>query len=110
MSPVPDALLLWSAPITLDDPFVPRILPPGVELGDVVPSQHVRPGLPPSVFIHGSEDRLVPPTVSIELSAALRAAGNRSEVRLIPGGDHFFIDPVLREALLDETVAALGGL
>lgn len=105
-----DALVLWSAPILLDRMFLATVLPEGVSLQDVVPSFHVRPGVAPSVLIHGADDELVSPSASIDFAAALVAEGNQSEVRLIPGADHFFLEPRHQHALLEATFDALASL
>ena len=52
------------------------------------PINHVRPGLPPTLIIHGQRDRLVPPVHSEQLFNHLRAAGVRSVLLRIPWGRH----------------------
>ena len=46
---------------------------------------------PPMLMVHGSTDRQVPVQQSIALDAALKAAGVRSELLVIPDVDHSFI-------------------
>lgn len=52
------------------------------------PVSHVRPGLPPTLLIHGQRDRLVPPTHSELLANLLRAAGVTTVLLRIPWGRH----------------------
>ncbi len=52
------------------------------------PVSHVRPGLPPTLLIHGQRDRLVPPAHSELLANHLRAAGVKTVLLRIPWGRH----------------------
>jgi acetyl esterase/lipase len=52
------------------------------------PVTHVRPGLPPTLVIHGQRDRTVPPAHSELLVNALRAAGVTTVSLRIPWGRH----------------------
>ena len=52
------------------------------------PVSHVRPGLPPTMVIHGQRDRTVPPAHSELLVNALRAAGVTTVALRIPWGRH----------------------
>ncbi|MEL7672667.1 MAG: alpha/beta hydrolase [Chloroflexota bacterium] len=52
------------------------------------PISYVRPGLPPTLIVHGQRDRLVPPVHSEQLFNHLRAAGVRSVLLRIPWGRH----------------------
>ena len=52
------------------------------------PVTHVRPGLPPTLVIHGQRDRTVPPAHSELLVNTLRAAGVTTVALRIPWGRH----------------------
>lgn len=52
------------------------------------PVTHVRPGLPPTLLIHGQRDRTVPPMHTELLANALRAAGVTTIALRIPWGRH----------------------
>lgn len=54
------------------------------------PVNHVRPGAPPFLFLHGAADLAVPPRQSERLAAALTAAGGEATVEIIPGATHMF--------------------
>ena len=45
---------------------------------------------PPLLFLHGTEDALIPPSVSHELAERVNALGGRAEVVLIDGAEHGF--------------------
>lgn len=48
----------------------------------ILPASHLRPGMPPALFLSGKWDFRVAPSNSIDLAAAMRAAGGQAEVRL----------------------------
>ena len=45
---------------------------------------------PPVLLMHGAADYMVPSAQSIRLTGALRAAGARVELELVPGATHFW--------------------
>jgi acetyl esterase/lipase len=52
------------------------------------PVSHIRPGLPPTLLIHGQRDRMVSPQHSELLANRLRAAGVTVALLRIPWGRH----------------------
>ena len=50
------------------------------------PVDHVSPGDPPMLLIHGRQDPLIPVSQSREMQSALTAAGVRNELLLVNGG------------------------
>lgn len=52
------------------------------------PVTHVRPGLPPTLLVHGQRDRTVPPNHAELLANHLWAAGNTAVLLRVPGGRH----------------------
>jgi acetyl esterase/lipase len=60
------------------------------------PVNHVRPGAPPFLFLHGDADLAVPVRQSERLAQALWAVGAEATVEIIPGASHMFPE-------LDET-------
>ena len=52
------------------------------------PVNFVHPGLPPFLLVHGTADRIVPYSQSVEFQARLEAAGDRCDLITIPGGFH----------------------
>ena len=57
-------------------------------LREISPLNHVRPGLPPFLLLHGDKDKSVPIQQSIDFQAKLRAAGVPCELITIPGAPH----------------------
>jgi acetyl esterase/lipase len=54
------------------------------------PVGHAHAGAPPILLLHGTVDDLVPAAQSIRLAEALRRAGSRVELDLVPGATHFW--------------------
>jgi acetyl esterase/lipase len=52
------------------------------------PLNHVRPGLPPFLLIHGDADKTVPIQQSHDFQAQLRANGVECELQVLPGAGH----------------------
>jgi len=60
---------------------------------DVSPQHHVRPGLPPTLLMHGTADVIVPYQQSQRFAEAMRKAGNECRFNLLEGAKHAFIVP-----------------
>ena len=58
------------------------------KLADISPMNHVKPGLPPFLQLHGDKDETVPLSQSVTFEAKMKAAGNPCETIAIPGGIH----------------------
>jgi acetyl esterase/lipase len=54
------------------------------------PQSWARPGLPPTLLVHGTAESMVRPGHATKLEGALRGAGVPVEVLLLPGADHGF--------------------
>ncbi len=83
------------------------------------PILHVGPGLPPSLLLQGSDDRVTPPEHAQRFAEAALAAGARCELQLLPATGHAFVvpryrapEPVVVETLreTDRFLARLGWL
>jgi acetyl esterase/lipase len=60
------------------------------------PAQRVPLGVP-TLLVHGAEDDIVPPAMSRRFAEAARAAGDRCDVVVVEGEDHFgHLDPANR--------------
>jgi acetyl esterase len=57
---------------------------------DYSPAHHIRPGLPPMCFIHGTADDIVSHDSVKEFVAVMKKAGNSCELHSFEGTDHFF--------------------
>lgn len=60
-------------------------------LRETSPINHVKPGLPPFLLLHGDADKTVPYQQSLDFQARLHAAGVRCDLITIPGGSHALI-------------------
>ncbi|WP_436529752.1 alpha/beta hydrolase fold domain-containing protein [Actinoplanes sp. HUAS TT8] len=85
----------------------------GADLDDVPdlvaaasPVNHVGPGAPPFLFLHGGADRAVPHRQSERLADALRSAGTEATLELVPGAGHMFpeLDESATRAVVDRSV------
>lgn len=64
---------------------------PAETLRQSSPLRQVSARTPPTLMVHGSDDRQVSVQQSVAFDAALRKAGVRSQLIVIPGVDHSFI-------------------
>lgn len=55
------------------------------------PINYLRPGLPPVLIIHGSDDQVVPIEQSIDLHSALDSLDIQNEMQILDGVDHGFV-------------------
>ena len=61
-------------------------------LREISPLNHVRPGLPPMLLIHGELDKTVPLQQSLDFQAKLRANGDACDLLVVPGAGHSLAD------------------
>lgn len=54
----------------------------------ISPINHVRPGLPPFLLVHGDADKTVPIQQSYDFQAKLQANGVECELQVLPGAPH----------------------
>jgi alpha-L-fucosidase 2 len=83
-------------------------------LRETSPINHVRPGLPPFLILHGDADKTVPYQQSLNFQARLRAAGDRCDLITIPGAPHGLLtwsqySPHYSEDMIKWVEAALAG-
>ena len=55
------------------------------------PLRHIRRGLPPTIILHGTEDKCVPVEQARQLQQQMTAAGNRCDLVVYPGVAHAFV-------------------
>ena len=106
----PDAAVLWSAAVMTTEERLRSRLPPHAAIVDFQPDQYVTSGLPPTIFIHGTADDVVPPERSVQLYEQFLSAGIDSELFLIEGADHFFRAPGFRTRVADLIHEFIDGL
>jgi acetyl esterase len=69
---------------------------------EIDPNSHVRSGLPPTITFHGTGDTVTPFAGAEKFYAAMKAAGNESELVVNQGGVHGYL--MFDRALLEETL------
>lgn len=75
------------------------------------PATHASTAMPPTLFVHGEVDRMVPIQQSELMHARLQELGVASELVRIPEGDHVWmgVDQATVDAIIDRSVAFLAG-
>lgn len=71
------------------------------------PITHVRPGLPPSLLLHGDQDTLVPARQSQRLYTRMSEVGTDVTYRSIPGAEHGFEGHTDVGSLVTDTIEFL---
>jgi acetyl esterase/lipase len=110
VSTVPNAMVLMSAAVDVDDPYFREILAGHGDVVDYDPVRHIRSGLPPAIVFHGLDDNYFCPFPKTDaFCKALQAAGNRCELTTFNGG-HFrnSEDWVVIDRKTDKFLASLG--
>jgi len=83
----PDALVLFNPALSTR-----RWMGPGEETRAVSPLDHVRPGAPPTIIFHGTDDETVPIEQAEQFTRLMRAAGNRCDLVPFEGAGHGFFN------------------
>lgn len=91
ISAAPNAMIFSSSCFdpTLDPWFVKQVeqhFPPQ----SVSPNHNVRAGFPPSLVIHGTEDKMCPFWTAEQFAESMKKAGNRCELYRLQGATHFY--------------------
>ncbi len=78
------------------------------EASRAAPMTYVSPNFPPTFFLHGSTDRVVPASASVAMHNALRTAGVLTDLHIFAGRNHGFdhVD-VYREVVMPEVALFL---
>jgi acetyl esterase/lipase len=75
---------------------------------EISPQHHVVPGLPPTLFLLGTSDRLIPVTTALRFQSAMQTHGNRCDLILYSGAEHGFFQYKKREnGFYAQTVTAM---
>ena len=103
----PDAMLLFNPVLDLTEGNWIRSANGGMALADkksplptsekevavarsLSPGLHVLPGQPPTLLMHGADDKVVPAAQSQRFADAMKLAENRCELTLLPNTGHAF--------------------
>ncbi|MEI7436039.1 MAG: alpha/beta hydrolase [bacterium] len=93
----PDVLVLFNPVIDTTPPDGWDLKSQGAlvvaRAADLSPMDHVSPGAPPTLVIHGSADTVTPLAGSERFVAAMRAAGNTARLETLADKGHAFIVP-----------------
>jgi acetyl esterase/lipase len=87
--------------LPLDVPSTRAAFGQWLRLADTQPVNHVRADAPPMLLLHGLSDTLVRRRNSVNLHAALNAAGGHATLKLYPGIDHIGIMTALSRPYRD---------
>ena len=91
VSAAPNALILVSPAVHLEnDQWAPRLLGTRANIKAISPAAHVRPGMPPTIILEGSEDTVTPLSGVQLFHDRMRAAGNQCELHIFRGVGHLF--------------------
>jgi acetyl esterase len=99
-----DAMILCNPVVDSTPPGLLEFVPdrplrnePGLTRAEIArlisPLFSVKPGQPPALVMHGLDDEVVPPDQSRRFAEAMRKAGNRCDLVLLPNTRHGFIVP-----------------
>ena len=104
ISAVPNAMIFSSSCFdpTLDPWFVKQV-EQRYHPRSVSPNHIVRSGLPPSLVIHGTEDKMCPFWTAEQFTGSMKKTGNRSELHRLQGATHFYF---LEKKYRDEAIQA----
>jgi acetyl esterase/lipase len=101
----PDAIARADAPDSRESLLIGA---PLLEARDLArrasPVTYVHGAAPPFHLAHGADDRFVPAGQSRELADALRAAGIRAQLTIVPGADHMWRDAADPERIFTAAV------
>ena len=64
----------------------------GIDPQSFSPAHHVKPGLPPTLILSGSDDPLISPAQIRAFQERMKAAGNRCQFIEYPGVGHGFFN------------------
>lgn len=90
ISPVPDALLLYSSNVNTLEPWIDMLLGGrSKEIWSISPFHHLKKNMPPAIAFHGEEDNQVLPYIVGMFKAKTTELGNYFELHTYPGKKHY---------------------
>ncbi len=90
ISPVPNALLLFSSNVNTLEPWIDMLLGKrNNEIWSISPYHHLRKPMPPAIAFHGEEDDQVLPYIVRMFQTKMRELGNYYELYFYPGRKHY---------------------
>jgi acetyl esterase len=103
VSSMGNAMIIYNPVMDLNSDNLMRLLPrdctlkgfPGLtreETGKKLsPINYVKPGQPPAMLMHGTDDTTVAPSQGIRFAEAMQKAGNRCDLHMLPKTKHAFM-------------------
>lgn len=89
-SSVPNAMVLYYPVIdTSAEGYGNKLI--GARWQEISPADQVKPGVPPTLILHGSGDKTTPFKGALKFQAAMLKAGNRCELTVNEGGPHGYL-------------------
>ncbi|GAA4375579.1 hypothetical protein GCM10023186_08440 [Hymenobacter koreensis] len=96
---------------TTGNSWIGKDLKDKAQVRSISPVHLVRPGLPPMLLLHGTQDGNVPVATAEAFRQAAAGAGNRIELVTLPGAGHFiWFDPRFGKQVAERRNAFLQGL
>lgn len=93
ISPVPDALILYSSNVNTLEAWADRLMGERKEeIWSISPHHNLKPGLPPAIEFHGEEDCMVPIWVVRHFLSRAEKMGNQIEFVPYEGRRHYLGD------------------
>ena len=90
ISPLPNALLLFSSSVNTLEPWIDMLL--GVrrnEIWSISPYHNLKKSMPPAIAFHGEEDNQVLPYIVSMFKARMDELGNYYDLHMYPGRKHY---------------------
>jgi len=93
ISPVPNALILYSSNVNTMEAWADRLMGERrEEIWSISPHHNLKPGLPPTIEFHGEEDSMVPIWVVRHFIDKAEKMGNQIEFEPYEGRKHYLGD------------------
>ncbi|TWU50600.1 Acetylxylan esterase precursor [Rubripirellula tenax] len=109
VSSVPNAMLLFNAVLDTTDKGFGRSRIGADRDTDISPCHHVRPGIVPTLVLHGTKDRTVPFENAERFTRLMKAAGNQCQLEAFENQEHgFFNSTFFRPKIKDTSVYEQG--
>lgn len=102
VSSVPNALILRSAAVSVHQSgWFQKLVGGREQAAALSPDLYLRPGLPPTLMLHGAEDNLTPAAQAQSFCAGLSAREVRCELKLYPDVGHLFTRNLSQQEIPD---------
>ena len=92
---LPEGFVLFNPAIDLVDGWEggrKKCIAKGIDPRRFSPAHHIRAGLPPTLVLSGSDDKVIPPELLTKFKTSMTRAGNRCEIKIYPGAGHGFFN------------------